>query len=156
LRRAGRRLNSFALEADSRHLMTDVWTSIGVLGGLGVVALSGWLWLDAVVAIAVGIHILVEGYRLVRASADGMMDRALDAESIEKISGVLKEFERREVRYKDLKTRRAGTEAFIQLSVLVPRDWTVGRAHEMLDEIEARLSAEIAGAAVVTHLEPIP
>jgi cation diffusion facilitator family transporter len=156
LRRAGERFNSIALEADSRHLMTDVWTSLGVLAGLGVVAVSGWLWLDAVVAIAVGIHIMAEGHRLVHASADGMMDRALDEASIEKIRRALKDFERRDVRYKDLKTRRAGTDAFIQLSVLVPPEWTVGRAHEMLDEIEARLVSDIPGASVITHLEPIP
>lgn len=156
LRRAGKRFNSIALDADSRHLMTDVWTSIGVLVGLGMVALSGWLWLDAVVALAVGVHIMVEGYRLVRASADGMMDRSLDEESIHKIRLALKEFEQREVHYKDLKTRRAGTEAFIQLSILVPPEWTVGRAHEMLDEIEARLASDIPGASVITHLEPIP
>lgn len=156
LKRAAGRFNSIALEADAKHLMADVWTSVGVVGGLGLVALSGWLWLDALVAIAVGLHIMVEAFRLVRASANGLMDTALNDLSVAKIRQVLNEFAVREVQYKDLKTRRAGTEAFIQLSVLVPSEWTVGRAHDLLDEIEARLAEVIPGAQVTTHLEPIP
>jgi len=154
LGRAGKRLHSIALTADSRHLMTDVWTSIGVVAGVLVVALTGWLRLDALIAIAVGIHILVEGYHLIRASVDGMMDAALDEESLNNIRTVLEEFEQRGIEHKNLKTRRAGTECFVQLDVLVPRNWTVGQGHDVLDEIEEKLGAMLPNASVVTHLEP--
>lgn len=154
LGKAGKRLHSIALTADSKHLMTDVWTSVGVVGGILVVALTGWLRLDALVAIAVGIHILSEGYHLVRASIDGMMDSALDEESLDGIRTILDEFAGRGVTYKNLKTRRAGTESFVQLDVLVPRDWSVGQGHDVLDEIEDRLAAILPRASIVTHLEP--
>ena len=154
LRRAGKRLNSIALEADSRHLMTDVWTSVGVVGGVLLVALTGWLRLDAIVAIAVGIHILIEGHHLMRASVDGMMDTAIDDESLAAIRAVLDDFAGRDVAYKNLKTRRAGVDSFIQVDVLVPRDWSVGQGHDVLDEIEARLAAILPHASIVTHLEP--
>lgn len=154
LRRAGKRLNSIALEADSRHLMTDVWTSVGVVGGVLLVALTGWLRLDAIVAIAVGVHILVEGHHLMRASVDGMMDTAMNEESLSGIRAILDDFAGRDVAYKNLKTRRAGVESFIQVDVLVPRNWTVGQGHDVLDEIESRLTAILPHASVVTHLEP--
>ncbi len=154
LRRAGKRLNSIALEADSRHLMTDVWTSVGVVSGVLLVALTGWLRLDAIVAIAVGIHILIEGHHLMRASVDGMMDTAMDEESLAGIRATLDGFAGRDVAYKNLKTRRAGVESFIQVDVLVPRDWSVGQGHDVLDEIEARLAQILPHASIVTHLEP--
>jgi cation diffusion facilitator family transporter len=154
LKRAGNRLNSVALTADAKHLMTDVWTSVGVLAGLGLVALTGWIRLDPLVAIAVGLHILGEGYRLVRGSIDGMMDTALGEDSVARIRTMLDGFAGRGVSYKNLKTRRAGVESFIQVDVLVPRQWTVGEGHDVLDEIEARLAVIIPDAAIVTHLEP--
>ncbi len=154
LGKAGKRLHSIALTADSKHLMTDVWTSVGVVGGITVVALTGWFRLDAIVAIAVGLHILSEGYHLIRASIDGMMDSALDEESLDGIRTALEEFSGRGVSYKNLKTRRAGTESFVQLDVLVPRDWTVGQGHDVLDEIEGKLAAILPSASIITHLEP--
>ena len=154
LKRAGTRFNSIALKADSKHLMTDVWTSVGVVGGIALVVFTGWLWLDPLVAIAVGLHILVEGYRLVRASIDGMMDSALDEESLARIRTLLDSLAERDVIYKNLKTRRAGVESFIQVDVLVPRHWTVGQGHDVLDEIETRLAAILPDAAIATHLEP--
>ena len=154
LRKAGARLNSFALEADSKHLMTDVWTSVGVVAGLVIVATTGSLWIDPVVAIAVGVHIIVEGYRLVRASVDGMMDGALVEDRLANIKSTLDAFAERDVTYKNLKTRRAGTISFIQVDILVPRQWTVGQGHDVLDEIESRLASIVPGANIVTHLEP--
>lgn len=154
LRRAGKRFNSIALEADSKHLMTDVWTSIGVVGGILMVALTGWLRLDAIVAIAVGIHILIEGHHLIRSSVDGMMDSAMDEESLASIRASLDNFAGRGIAYKNLKTRRAGVESFIQVDILVPRHWSVGQGHDVLDEIEAGLTAILPHAAIVTHLEP--
>ncbi|HET7832966.1 MAG TPA: cation diffusion facilitator family transporter [Gallionella sp.] len=154
LGKAGKRLHSIALTADSKHLMTDVWTSVGVVGGITVVALTGWFRLDAIVAIAVGLHILSEGYHLIRASIDGMMDSALDEESLDGIRAILDDFAGRGVTYKNLKTRRAGTESFVQLDVMVPRDWSVGEGHDVLDEIEGRLAGLLPRASIITHLEP--
>jgi cation diffusion facilitator family transporter len=154
LKRAGARLNSFALEADSRHLMTDVWTSVGVIAGVFMVPATGWLWLDPVVAIAVGLHIILEGYKLVRGAVDGMMDGALVEDRLTDIVLALDAFAARDVSYKNLKTRRAGTVSFIQVDILVPRQWTVGQGHDVLDEIEFRLAEIVPGANIVTHLEP--
>ena len=154
LRNAGVRFRSIALEADSKHLMTDVWTSVGVVAGLLIVAMTGWLWIDPVVAIAVGVHIIVEGYRLVRASVHGMMDGALVEDRLANIKSTLDSFAQRDVAYKNLKTRRAGTVSFIQVDILVPRQWTVAQGHDVLDEIERRLAEMVPGANIVTHLEP--
>lgn len=154
LRKAGKRFNSIALEADSKHLMTDVWTSIGVVGGIMMVALTGWFRLDAIVAIAVGIHILIEGHHLVRTSVDGMMDTAMDDESLASIRVTLDAFAGRGIGYKNLKTRRAGVESFIQVDVLVPRNWSVEQGHDVLEEIEGKLATILPHASVVTHLEP--
>jgi len=154
LRNAGVRLNSFALEADSKHLMTDVWTSLGVAAGLIIFTVTGWQWIDPVIAIAVGLHILAEGYRLVRGAVHGMMDGALVEDRLAGIASALDAFAERDVAYKNLKTRRAGTVSFIQVDILVPRHWTVGKGHDVLDEIELRLAEIVPGANIVTHLEP--
>jgi cation diffusion facilitator family transporter len=154
LRNAGVRFHSIALEADSKHLMTDVWTSVGVVAGLLLVTATGWLWVDPLVAIAVGLHIIVEGYRLIRASVHGMMDGALVEDRLANIKSALDSFAERDVAYKNLKTRRAGTVSFIQVDILVPRHWTVGQGHDVLDEIESRLASTVPHANIVTHLEP--
>ena len=154
LRNAGVRFHSIALEADSKHLMTDVWTSVGVVAGLLIVAMTGWRWIDPLVAIAVGVHIIVEGYRLVRTSVNGMMDGALVEDRLANIKSTLDAFAERDVSYKNLKTRRAGTLSFIQVDILVPRHWTVGQGHDVLDEIESRLASIVPNANIVTHLEP--
>ena len=154
LRNAGVRFHSIALEADSKHLMTDVWTSVGVVAGLLIVTVTVWLWIDPLVAVAVGLHIIVEGYRLVRASVYGMMDGALVKDRLATIKATLDAFAERDVSYKNLKTRRAGTVSFIQVDILVPRQWTVGQGHDVLDEIESRLASAVSNANIVTHLEP--
>lgn len=154
LRNAGVRFHSIALEADSKHLMTDVWTSVGVVSGIVMVALTGRLWIDPLVALAVGVHIIFEGYRLVRASVHGMMDGALVEDRLANIKATLDAFADRDISYKNLKTRRAGTISFIQVDILVPRHWTVGQGHDVLDEIELRLAATVPNANIVTHLEP--
>ncbi len=155
LRRAGRRLHSVVLEADAAHLMTDVWTSVGVVGGLLGVMLTGWLWLDAVIAILVALHILSEGWKLMSGSINGLMDKALDAEEIERIQQLLDTYVEREVSFKNLRTRRAGTRRFAHVDILVPGHWSVESAHELLDEIEARIATEVSGTQVTTHLEPV-
>lgn len=155
LRKAGQRLHSVALEADAAHLMTDVWTSVGVIGALIAVMFTGWLWLDALIAIAVAIHILAEGWKLMRNAVDGLMDRSLSIEEIRCVHGILDTYAEQAVSYRDLRTRRAGAERFVTVSILVPGDWTVEKAHDLLDEIEARIAADLHGAHTNTHLEPI-
>lgn len=156
LGRAGERFNSIALKADSRHLMTDVWTSFGVIAGVGLVAFTGWLILDPLIAIAVGLNITREAVRLVRESVDGLMDRSLEPDALARAEAVLDTFRARSVGYRDLRTRRAGVSAFVQLTVLVPGEWTVREGHSLLDEIESALAGVLPGTEVTTHLEPLP
>ena len=154
LGRAAVRLRSIALEGSSRHLMTDVWTSVGVVLGLVLVWATGWLWLDALVAVLVGVHILIEGWSLIRSSAHGLMDAALPAESIAIIETELQAFASHGVTHANLLTRRAGAESFIYLDVLVPPDWSIVRTHDTLDAIEAAILKSLPGARVFTHPEP--
>ena len=155
LRKAGRKLRSVALEADGTHLMTDVWTSVGVIGGLLAVMWTHWLWLDAFIAILVALHILFEGTRLMREAVNGLMDKSLKPEEIACVQALLDSYSKLSVSYRELKTRQAGTERFVSVSILVPGDWTVERAHDLLDEIEARVAEQLPGTHVDTHLEPI-
>jgi cation diffusion facilitator family transporter len=154
LRRAAARFKSIALEADARHLMTDVYTSVGVVAGVAAVWATGWLVLDPIIGLLVGANILVEGVRLVRMSVDGLMDRSLDDAEQARIREALDEFAARGVRWSHLRTRRAGTEAWIDVHVQVPGHWTVAHGHDVVDEIEAALRDVAPGAAVMTHLEP--
>lgn len=156
MRRASVRFRSIALEGGAKHLMTDVWTSAGVVTGVLLVGLTDWLWLDPVIAILVGLHILSEGWRLVRNSADGLMDAALPAETTAQIEQVLGRFHERGVRYANLRTRRAGSESFVYLDVLVPPAWSIVQTHELLDEIEADIEGLAPGMQVLTHPEPLP
>lgn len=153
---AGRRFNSIALRADSRHLMSDVWTSAGVILGVALVAWTGWLRLDPLIAMAVGAHIAREAWSLLRESVDGLMDRSLDAASMARVHAALDAYLERGVRYAGLRTRQAGASSFLQVVVQVPGDWTVQHGHALLDEIEADLTAAIPGLDVTTHLAPLP
>lgn len=155
LRRAGRRLHSVVLEADAAHLMTDVWTSVGVIGGLIGFLLTGWQWLDAVLAILVALHILSEGGKLMWGAVGGLMDRALEEAEVLQIKQILRSYAGRNIHYRHLRTRRAGTLRFAHVNILVPGDWTVEEAHKLLDEIEARIAAEVHGTQTTTHLEPV-
>lgn len=155
LKRAGKRLRSIVLEADAAHLMTDVWTSVGVVGGLIGIMLTGWLWLDAVIAVLVALHILSEGWRLMSGSINGLMDEALASDEVEKIDTILSSYADQGVGFKNLRTRRAGTRGFAHVDILVPGDWSVEHAHLLLDEIEARIAAEVGNTQATTHLEPV-
>jgi len=150
----GRRERSIVLEADGRHLLTDVWTSAGVLAAVGLVALTGWNRLDPVIALAVALNIIITGTGLVRRSVGGLMDRGLDAADQARIADVLARFEGDGITFHALRTRQAGSRAFISLHVLVPGAWTVQRGHDLIEDIERDLSAAIPHATVFTHLEP--
>jgi cation diffusion facilitator family transporter len=152
---AGRRLHSIALEADGHHLMTDVWTSAGVIIALVAVLFTGWQWLDPVIAIGVAINILWTGYRLLRRSALGLLDRAVPASQRAAIGEVLSRYEAQGAKFHALRTRQAAGRSFVSVHVLVPGAWTVQRGHELLEEIERDIRVAVPNAAVLTHLEPV-
>ena len=154
LLRAGRRARSIVLEADGKHLMTDVWTSAGVIVGVAAVAITGWEPLDALIALAVAGNILFAGSGLVRRSLGGLMDRALGAPEREQIREVLSGFEHDGVRFHALRSRQAGSRAFVSVHVLVPGAWTVQRGHDLVEDVEAALRRRLPYATVFTHLEP--
>ena len=154
LRGAARRFRSIALEADARHLLTDVWTSAGVIVGVAGVAATGWLWLDPALALAVAANITLWGIRLVRRSVLGLLDRALPEAERGAIDRALDEFRAAGVEFHALRTREAAGRSFVSMHVLVPGEWTVQRGHDVLEEIEARIGAAVPGATVFTHLEP--
>jgi cation diffusion facilitator family transporter len=135
--------------------MTDVWTSVGVLAGVGAVALTGWLWLDPVVALAVAANIVWTGTRIVHASILGLMDTALPADELAAITAVLERYAGEDVKYHALRTRQAGPRRFVSVHVLVPGAWTVMRGHDLLEQIEADMRAALPLVSVLTHLEPL-
>jgi cation diffusion facilitator family transporter len=150
----GRRHNSITLEADAHHLLTDVWTSAGVIVGVGLVWLSGWLWLDPAVALLVAANIVWTGWHLMRRSTDGLMDAAVPAETLRAIEGALAPYRAQGLDFHALRTRQAGARAFATLHVLVPGEWTVQQGHDELERIEADLRAAVPHLHVTTHLEP--
>ncbi len=155
LLRAGKRHHSIALEADAHHLLTDVWTSIGVVAGVGATVLTGWLALDPLIAIAVAAHILWVGARVMRRSMLGLMDRALPEPDLERIRAVLEPYRADGLDYHALRTRRAGRLRLVEMHLLVPGEMSVREGHRIADEIEEKIRAALPGAAVLTHLEPI-
>jgi cation diffusion facilitator family transporter len=155
LLRAGKRHDSIALEADGYHLLTDVWTSIGVVAGVGATVLTGWLALDPLIAIAVAVHIAFAGVKVLRRSVLGLMDRALPEPDMERIREILEPYRVRGLDYHALRTRRAGRLRLVDMHLLVPGEMTVREAHRVADEIEDQIRAALPGSAVLTHLEPI-
>ena len=154
MRRAARRFRSIALDGGARHLMTDVWTSGGVITGVALVSVTGWLWLDAAVAIAVGFHILAEGWHLIRASAHGLMDAGLEKDDLAVVQATLNQLTTAEIGFSNLRTRRAGAQNFVYLDVRVPGQWTVAATHRELDRIEREIAAALPETVVFTHAEP--
>ena len=156
--RQGRRHRSMALVADGKHLMTDVYTSIGVIVGIALVAVTGWLPLDSIVALAVGVNILWTGFILVRNAGRGLLDHALPQEETARVLGVLRDFVGRypagELEFHGLQTRESGRDQFVSMHVLVPGSWTVTRAHDLVEDVEAAIKDVLPHAQVHTHLEP--
>ena len=155
LMRAAKQYDSITLKANAHHLMTDVWTSAGVLAGVGAVALTGWLWLDPVVALLVAANIVWTGVRIVHASVLGLMDTALPPEEQAAIVAVLDGYVTDEVNYHALRTRQAGPRRFVSVHVLVPGEWSVMRGHGLVEKIEADLRSTLPMLSVDTHLEPL-
>ena len=152
--RSARLHRSIALEADARHLVTDVWTSAGVVVGIGAVMLTGWLWLDAVVAIGVALNILWEGGLLVWRSSQGLMDEAVEPEVLADIQKTLDGFSRPAIRFDHLKTRRAGQRRFVDLHMHVPASWPLGRAAAVRTSVEQALMGAVPGLRASIELLP--
>ncbi len=155
LLKAGKDHQSITLEADAHHLMTDVWTSVGVILGVGLVALTGWIWLDPVIALLVAGNIVWTGAQLMRRSASGLMDEALPASELDKIEAVLQGYAQHQITYHALRTRQAGRRTFISLHVLVPGQWSVQLAHDWVEKLEKDLRKVLPGAHITAHIEPI-
>lgn len=155
LLRAGKKHDSITLDADAKHLLADVWTSIGVIVGVALTAISGWLWLDPVVALAVAANILFEGSRLITRSIRGLMDASLPAAELRLVEQILDRFRSTEVNFHALRTRQAGYNRFISFHLLVPGAWTIQRGHELAEEVEEALAGALANVSVITHLEPL-
>jgi cation diffusion facilitator family transporter len=155
LLQAGTENQSITLEADAKHLMTDVWTSVGVICGVALVWFTGLNWLDPVIALLVAANIVWTGWHLMRRSASGLMDVALPGADLVQIERILASFDKEGVRFHALRTRQAGRRVFISLHLLVPGVWSVKSAHDYSERIEARLREQFPHAHVTTHIEPI-
>ncbi len=153
--RKARVARSVALEADARHLFTDVWTSAGVVIGLLAVMATGWQWLDPVIAIAVALNILREGASLVWRSAGGLMDQALEPDARAEIDKVLAGFVHQTIRFDHLVTRRAGQRRFVDLHMHMPAAWTLGRAAAVRASVEQALMAAVPGLRATIQLLPL-
>lgn len=152
---AGKAHRSITLEADAHHLMSDVWTSAGVLVGVGAVALTGWLWLDPLLALLVAANIVWTGWRLLRRSTDGLMDVALPPEQHARVLAVLASYRAQGIDFHALRTRQSGARGFVEMHVLVPGAWSVQRGHELAEQVEKDVRRELPHATVLTHLEPL-
>jgi cation diffusion facilitator family transporter len=151
---SGRRHRSIALEADARHLITDVWTSAGVVVGIGLVAVSGWDWLDPAVAIGVALNILREGAALMWKSSQGLMDEALEPEVMMEIQNTLAGFKHPTIRFDHISTRRSGQRRFVDLHMHMPANWTLGRAAAVRGSVEQALMSAVPGLRATIQLLP--
>ncbi|RIK48123.1 MAG: cation-efflux pump [Chloroflexi bacterium] len=155
LLRAARQHGSITLEADAQHLLTDVWTSVGVLAAVGLVALTGWQRLDPIIALLVAANITWTGTRILRASVAGLMDTALPPDELAQITAILNRYRAEGIEFHAVTTRQAGTRRFVSMHVLVPGGWSVQQGHQLLEAVEAELHAALPQLMVSTHLEPL-
>lgn len=155
MHRAARRHRSIALEADARHLMTDVWTSAGVVAGLLAVLATGWAWLDPLLAILVALNVLREAWDLIARSVAGLMDHAIEPEMQARIESTLERFRHPTVRFDHVVTRRAGQRAFVDLHMHLPASWTLGRAASLRAAVEQALVSAVPGLHSTIQLLPM-
>jgi cation diffusion facilitator family transporter len=152
--KASKKYSSITLEADSQHLMTDVWTSVGVIGGLVVVAATGWLLLDSIMALLLALNIIWTGINLVRRSVDGLMDVALPRPEQIIVETVMAKYRAKNVDFHALRTRQAASRRFLSVHMLVPEGWSVHDAHHIAEDFEGDIRAKLGDAVISTHLEP--
>ncbi|MEI7771114.1 MAG: cation diffusion facilitator family transporter [Chloroflexales bacterium] len=156
LMQASRHYHSITLEADSHHLMTDVWTSVGVVIGVALVALTGWELLDPIIALIVAANIVWTGARILQSSALGLLDTALPAPERQQVVAILSRYVEAEgVQYHALRTRQAASRRFVSVHILVPGSWSVMHGHKLLEQIEQDVRAALYNTTIFTHLEPI-
>ena len=155
LMRVGKQQRSITLEADAHHLLTDVWTSVGVLVGVGLVAWTGWLWLDPVVALLVAANIVWAGVGILRRSVAGLMDTAWPEEEQAQLRAVMEPYVREGIQYHAVRTREAGARRFVSLHLLVPGDWPVRRGHALAEQVDAAIRQALPHVTVFTHIEPL-
>ena len=153
--RAAHAHRSITLEADARHLLTDVWTTIGVFIGVVLVQWTGWLRLDPLIALAVAIQILWTGWHLMSRSFDGLMDRAIPEEDLKVIVGVLEELRHQGGDYHALRTRVAGAKSFVNVHVLMPGSMSIQAGHDLVERLETEIQSKLPHVEVLTHLEPL-
>jgi cation diffusion facilitator family transporter len=154
--RVGKHHHSIVLEADGRHLMTDVWTSVGVVTGIIIVSITGWFILDPIIALLVAVNIVWTGYQLIRRSALGLMDTAVMPETSEKIVQILDSYVTAQgIDYHALRTRQSGARKFIYVHILVPDEWTVQKGHDLIEDIENDIRGAVSHSIIFTHLEPL-
>ncbi|MEW6128237.1 MAG: cation diffusion facilitator family transporter [Acidobacteriota bacterium] len=151
----GREANSITLEADAHHLLTDVWTSAGVILGVGLVTLTGWKRLDPIIAIAVAVNIVWTGFQLVRRSTLGLMDRALPVAERDAIQAIFDKYKQQGIDFHALRSRQAGARKFLTVHVLVPGRWSVKKGHDLVEQIEEEIRKVLVDVTITTHLEPI-
>ncbi len=152
----GKKRKSITLEADAQHLMTDVWTSVGILAGLIIVGITNWTILDPIVGLIVGANIVRTGFQLALRSASGLMDAALPASALEAIQAVISRYSEKGVTFHALRTRQAAARQFVSVHMLVPGHWTVHDAHHIAEDFEADIRAALGGVVTVfTHMEPV-
>ena len=152
--RAGKRMRSVTLQADAQHLFADVWTTAGVLVGVVLVVLTGWLILDPLIALVVAVNVIWTGVRLLRTTGLGLLDTALPAAELSQLHAILETYRERGASFHALGTRQAGTRRFISFHLLVPGGWTVARGHSLSEEIEGDIRRALPESTIFTHLEP--
>jgi cation diffusion facilitator family transporter len=155
LKRAGQRYNSITLEADARHLMTDVWTTAGILVGIALVWLTGYVRLDPIIALLVAANILFSGWRLLQRAARGLLDIALPAGELLAVKAILDSYSTQGVKWHALRTRRAAARNFIAVHLLVPGVWTIHQGHRLAEEVEDQVRAAVPNTNIITHVEPL-
>jgi cation diffusion facilitator family transporter len=155
LLKAGKRLHSITLRADAHHLLTDVWTSAGVILGLLLVSVTGWLILDPLIAILVAINIVWTGTKLIKESTSALLDASIPLAERQMINEILSAYDRQQVQFHAIRTRMAGMMRFVSFHVLVPGAWTVQQGHDLCEEIESKISKSLTNINVFTHLEPL-
>ncbi len=155
LLRVGRKNGSITLEANAQHLLTDVWTSAGVLAGVGLVAWTGWNRIDPCVALLVAANIVWIGVGIVRRSVGGLMDEVLPKKEQETLRQVLRKFELDGIQFHDLRTRQSAAHRFVSVNVRTPAAWTVKQGHDLVDRLEKELEASLPNLTITTHLEPL-
>ncbi len=153
--RAGREHRSIAIEADGRHLMTDVWTSVGVVIGVAAVVITGWVRLDPLIALLVAANIVWEGWKLLKRTIAGLMDSALPEAERAIIQDILATYEPEGIQFHSVRTRQAGVRRFVSMHVLVPGEWTVHTGHQWLELIESDIRQALSDTVVLTHLESV-